>query len=133
MNEVNSLVLKAILKLTHQAEGEFLVVLKEHMKYMLPVLKNYIRSFESQNDCIYSIEEFYLNNEDTIKPVIFAKIIQYLYNQNVLSEEIILPWFNNPNSLPDHEIEDQKRLRSQKELILFVKWLSEAEEESDSD
>lgn len=133
MNEVNSLVLKAILKLTHQAGGDFLVTLKEHMKYMLPVIQNYIRSDESQKDCIYSLEEFYLSNDDTIKPVVFVKILQYLYDKNVLSEETILPWFNEPDYLPEHEVKDQKRLRGQKELILFTKWLSEAEEESDSD
>ena len=130
MKEVNSLVLKAILKLAHQESGDFFVILKEYMKHMLPVIKNYIRSHESQNDCIYSIEEFYLNNEDTIKPVVFAKIVQYLYNENVLEEEIILTWFKKPNSLPDHEVEDQRRLRTQKELILFTNWLASAEEES---
>lgn len=132
MKDVNALVLRAILKLAHQAEGEFFATLKVHMKTMLPVIQNYIRSVESQNDCIYSIEEFYLNNEETVTPVALTKIIKYLYDQSVLEEGVILKWFNKPNSLPDHVVEDQQRLRSKKELILFTKWLAEAEEESES-
>lgn len=130
MKEVNSLVLKAILKLAQQENADYYTTLNEYIKYLLPLIKNYIRSLESQKDCIYSIEEFCLNHEDILTPRVFIKIIQFLYDQNVLDEELIINWFSKPSSLPDHEVEDQKRLRSQKEVRLFMKWLNEAEEES---
>lgn len=135
MNEVNSLVVKAILKLIQNDGDDFFETLKNHMKYMLLVIKNYIRcnNVDSQNDCIYTIEEFFLNNEETLKYIDFSKTIQFLYNENVLDEEVIFAWFYKPKSLPDHELEDQKQFRSQKQIILLINWLKEAEEESSDD
>ena len=58
------------------------------------------------------------------------KIIHHLYEKDVLEEELILNWFNQPCSLPDNEIEDQERLRSQKAVISYINWFNEAEEEA---
>lgn len=97
---------------------------------MLPVVRNYIRSDQSQCDCIYAIEEFFLTNEHSLKPIAFIKCIQYLYEKDLFDEDTILDWYSKPKSLPDHEIEQQKKLRTQKEVQMFVSWLQEAEEES---
>lgn len=134
MKDVNSLVIKAILNLACQSEDkDYFSVVKSHLNHLLPLVRNYIRSDESQNDCIYALEEYCLNNESILTPMNFIKIIQYLYDNSVLDEDIIVSWFKEPKMLPDHETEDQKKLRSRKEVILFIKWLLEAEEESSSD
>lgn len=133
MNEVNSLVIKAILKLAQKDDKDFLTLVKYQLKHLLPLVQNYIRSVESQNDCIYALEEFYLSNENILTSLIFTKIIQYLYDENILDEDVILSWYFKPKILEDHETIEQKKLRSEKEITLFVKWLNEAEEESSDD
>lgn len=128
MKEVNSNLIKALLKLAEEKDN-FDKAVREYFDHMLPMIKNYIRSIDSQKDCIYAIEEFFLLNNQ-YKPATFTKILDYLYDNNVLEEDLIISWFKKPQSLPDHEIEEQQTLRSQKEIRLFIKWLEEAEEES---
>lgn len=131
MKEVNSLLIKALLKLAEE-KGEFHKTIREYLDHMLPMIKNYIRSIDSQRDCIYAIEEFFLLNNN-YKPVILTKIIDYLYDKNILEEDLIISWYKQPQSLPDHEIKEQTNLRAQKEIKLFIKWLEEAEEEDDDE
>lgn len=132
MNVVNSFVIKVLLQITLKLEGNFFANFKSNLIYCLPIIQNYIKSRSSQNDCIYTLEEFLLNNEDHVSCLNFVKIIQYFYQENILEEEIILNWFYKAENLPDHGTEEQAKLRKSKEIQLFIKWLEEAEEESSS-
>ncbi|KAI7692881.1 40S ribosomal protein S19 [Sarcoptes scabiei] len=130
VKEVNSIVTRALLNLSLTAQKNLYPILKSNLDYGLPIIQNYIKSNESQNNCLYTIEEFHLNNRDRVTSIILVKIIQYLYEKNVLEEDIILDWFYKPNILPDHERAEQTMLRSYKEIQLFIKWLEEAEVET---
>ena len=117
---------------------------------------NYIRSEESQTDCIYSIEVGYdevnlsLGFADVLNVFItcmqkvsvadqcvrssLVKILHHLYNNDVLSEEVILEWHRNPKTAADDDQDDLATRQSiRKQVTSFITWLQEAEEESESD
>ena len=59
INEVNSLLTKAVLELPIKSstnQQQYTQQLKQNFRRLLPVLKNYIRSGESQHNCIAAIE-----------------------------------------------------------------------------
>lgn len=58
------------------------------------------------------------------------KIIQQLYEQDIVDEEIILEWGQKPSKKYVSKEDSQQIL---KEADPFLKWLGEAEEESDED
>lgn len=129
IKEVNSLVIKAILKLSQKSLNdsaspqEFVKALHSSLQYFNPLLSNYIKSASSQMDCLLAIEEFMGCNKE-FSPA-FVKILSILYDKNILSETAILKWHGI--SSPDLSSE-QVLLRKQADG--FVKWLQEAEEES---
>lgn len=58
LKELNCLVVKAILNLSNDkpTPAAYLAELKKRIKYFDPVLKKYIRSLDSQKDCLSAIE-----------------------------------------------------------------------------
>lgn len=52
-----------------------------------------------------------------------VKVLHWFYEKDVLSEDVILPWFEKLNQTSRLRIKIQP----------FVKWLQEADEETDSD
>lgn len=141
VNEVNALVIKALLNLARNSNNQqqgnsnhhFLQTINSNLKYGLPIIRNYIKSISSQNDCIYAVEEFQLQNKESISSLYLVKIIEFLYEENILEEDLILKWFYRPKSLSNHLTSEQETLRKSKEIGLFIKWLEEAEEESSDD
>ena len=108
------------------------------LKYFTPLFHNYVKSIESQRDCLYSMEHFALSKASTFTPGVFVKTLNYLYDEEILAEEVILHWHKNHAPLPSLFINknqsidtlSQKKLRDSKLMINFVNWLAEAEEES---
>ncbi|XP_076343757.1 eukaryotic translation initiation factor 2B subunit epsilon isoform X2 [Tachypleus tridentatus] len=132
MKEVNTLVMKAILEIPKQGSQEplqpqvYLVALKPLLSQLLPLMKNYVRSKESQLDCLSALEEFGIVNEEL--GVIIMKVLHFLYEKDILSEPVILEWYSNPPVLGDLDPAEQNLLR--RKVQPFIKWLEEAEEES---
>ena len=70
-----------------------------------------------------------------------CKLIMMLYEEDVLEDDAIFDWYSNVKPLPqlmvfgDESIEanSQVELRKEEVLVKFIKWLEEAEEESDSE
>ncbi|KAH9414859.1 DnaJ sub C member 3, partial [Dermatophagoides pteronyssinus] len=110
VNEVNALVIKALLNLARNSNNQqqgnsnhhFLQTINSNLKYGLPIIRNYIKSISSQNDCIYAVEEFQLQNKESISSLYLVKIIEFLYEENILEEDLILKWFYRPKSLSNH-------------------------------
>ena len=133
MKDLNALVIKAILDLPECEDSSYFPRLKPVLDHLLPLIRNYIKSKDSQNDCITSVEEYCLGNDKRITALVFVKLINYLYDKEVLKEDIILEWHKNPKPLAEFDLEEQDQLRSLKPIHGFVQWLKEAEEESSDD
>ena len=139
INEVNTLVLQAVLEVPElliTEKREYGVKMVESMPKCLPVLKNYIRDDSSQLDCLLALEEFHLNRSDLFTISHLVKVIQTLYDEDVLEEDNILEWYEKRNELPGllHPAVDEKRqnvMRQDQLVVTFIKWLQEAEEESE--
>ncbi|XKL63359.1 hypothetical protein PGB90_005723 [Kerria lacca] len=125
VNEVNYNILRAILSIQMNQEKPTMKEILQHvdskLKYFTPILRNYIKNEEAQRDCLPAIEDVVFTSDKlkTISP----KIIQFLYDKDILSEEIILSWFDD---ISKNDVHNVKNI-----LIPFIKWLNEAEEESD--
>ncbi|XP_050534764.1 translation initiation factor eIF-2B subunit epsilon [Daktulosphaira vitifoliae] len=128
--EANFQVIRAILTLNSAVELEALnqvryyAQLQSKLNYFLPLLKNYIKNVDSCEDCLLAIEDT-AKGEEMLNSVV-VKVIHHLYETNILSEESILKW---------HEKDGNgvfgKTIREKTSKL--VKWLKEAEEETDSD
>ncbi|XP_022167672.1 translation initiation factor eIF-2B subunit epsilon [Myzus persicae] len=128
--EANFQVIRAMLTLNSKAELEALnqvryyAQLQSKLDYFLPVLKNYIKSTDSCEDCLSAIEDI-AKGEELLNTVI-VKVIHHLYNMNILSEESILKWHEKE--------EDTQFARTIREKAnKLIEWLKDAEEETDSD
>ncbi|KAK0162777.1 hypothetical protein PV327_006523 [Microctonus hyperodae] len=116
-------------------------VLKVMISYFEPILQNYIKTENAQEDCLRAFEAVANITES------FLGIAQYLlhllYEKDILSEEKILQWYdrenNNENNDDDNndDDDDDDEVLYNKEIRVaiqpFIKWLSEAEEDSSSD
>jgi len=128
--EANFQVIRAMLTLNSKDELEALnqvryyTQLQSKLDYFLPLLKNYIKTTDSCEDCLSAIEDI-AKGEELLNTVI-VKVIHHLYNMNVLSEESILKW---------HEKEEDTHFaRTVREKAnKLIEWLKDAEEETDSD
>lgn len=131
ISEVTENVIKAILSLpvhdlTHNklpvTNASYQKILKTAFDYFAPIVANYVKTEDAQLDCLRAIEE----SARTIGELkIFVKhLFHLLYDRDILSEEKILQWFYE-------EDETQDIVRCS--VKPFVKWLEEAEEDSDDD
>lgn len=128
--EANFQVIRAMLTLNNKAELEALNQVRyfsqliSKLNYFLPVLKNYIKSTDSYEDCLSAIEDV-AKSEEMLNTVAI-KVIHHLYNENVLSEESILKWHQK-----DEDSHFAKSIRKKADKL--IEWLKDAEEETDSD
>ena len=65
------------------------------MKYFTPLFKNYIKKKMSQIDCLNFLEEYWSEYPEYAKCV--TQIFKYFYDEEVISEENILEWWNSPS------------------------------------
>uniref|UniRef100_A0A1B6LJB8 Translation initiation factor eIF2B subunit epsilon n=1 Tax=Graphocephala atropunctata TaxID=36148 RepID=A0A1B6LJB8_9HEMI len=126
MSEVNYHVMRALLTLP-RPDGAAWQQLASRLTYFMPILTNYIRSDAAQKDCLLAVEDIAGSHPEIMEVVM--KIINFLYEKEILSEEAILYWYCNPCSETD--IENGKRVR--KQVAPFISWLEKAEEETSDD
>lgn len=128
--EANFQVIRAMLTLNSKAELETLnqaryySQLQSKLNYFLPVLRNYIKSTDSCEDCLSAIEDV-ASGEELLNMVV-VKIIHHLYDANILSEESIIKWHQK-----DENTQFSKNIREKTSKL--IEWLQDAEEETDSD
>ncbi|KRT81753.1 hypothetical protein AMK59_5175 [Oryctes borbonicus] len=123
LKEVNYNVVKAILNLPfqHSSGQQYLPALLRTLVYFSPILKNYVRNESAAEDCLQAIEDVAASNNELCECI--AKVLNWFYDKDHLSEEAILQWFRNLDS----------GSRVSARVMPFVKWLQEAEEASSSD
>lgn len=121
LNEVNFFVVKAAFSLPAVEDNE--EPLKGFMQVYNylgeKVLKNYIKGDSAMLDCLNATAEI-CEEKESLKQK-FMHIIKFMYDKDLLAEEVILTWYN-----------DVEMAWVKKSLQPLVKWFEEAEsEESD--
>jgi len=127
MEDVNTLVVKAMLSLPEALNPDsitgfkdYLTKLKPILKHFLPVLKNYIKKSTTQLECLRFLETYWTDHPKYIESITY--IMKFLYDEEVLTEESLITWFNKSSNQT-----------VKKHVEAFIRWLQEADEESDEE
>lgn len=95
----------------------------KHLKQYTPLLAAFTNQGRAELALLVKVQEFCFENMNFMK--VFQKIVVLFYKAKVLSEDIILKWYREAHSPKGKSIFlDQMRV--------FVEWLQNAEEESES-
>ena len=119
-------------------EKPYFAALQTALQHCLPLFRHYVSTKDSQRDCLLALENYLLVSENALfSTSILVRMLNHLYDKDVLGEEAILQWYQNPQLFPEmfHQIEGEDRtsLRQNRVLKTFVQWLLDAEEESSDD
>jgi len=95
-----------------------------HLKQYCPLLKESAKSGKAELALMLKIQEFCYENMNFLKS--FQRIILMLYHNEVLSEDVILKWYEDGHSSKGRSV----FLQAMKKM---VEWLQNAEEESDEE
>jgi translation initiation factor eIF-2B subunit epsilon len=122
LNEVNFYVVKAAfaLPVVRQRDDPLDGFLEVYKYLGEKVIKNYIKGDGAMVDCLNAVIEC-CGEFDKLKPKL-VRILHYLYNEDVLSEDVIISWHQD---LEDGWVKES--------LKKFIEWLEQSEEESESD
>uniref|UniRef100_A0A452TJV5 Translation initiation factor eIF2B subunit epsilon n=1 Tax=Ursus maritimus TaxID=29073 RepID=A0A452TJV5_URSMA len=96
------------------------------LKSWSPVFRNYIKRAADHLEALAAIEDFFLEHETLSTSM--AKVLMALYQLEILAEETILSWFSQKDMT-----DKGRQLRKNQQLLRFIQWLKEAEEESSED
>jgi len=140
ITELCQAVIKALLELSIKDGITKVEQMKEFdkiSKALHPLLTKYFNTGETQLYAVRAIEEYFLNIDDSATCSLLATCLHKLYEADILDEEVVLKWFSNPHQLNEFEFPDiegkRKELREYPNLLKFVHWLQEAEEEDSED
>ena len=106
--------------------------IKEKLTFFKSLILKYVKTESAQVDCIKGIEMQCAKEMDNFLPII-AKIVHFMYDTDVLSDDAILDWYHNAGS--DEEDDDELPNANAGDMVRqkmkpLIKWL---EEESDED
>ncbi|XP_065210089.1 translation initiation factor eIF2B subunit epsilon-like [Planococcus citri] len=132
VNDVNTNLIRAMLQIESSAVDssnslQFLQYTLSKLNHFMPLIENYIKTNDAQQDCLSAIEHYvnYHNatkSEEEYKTLlkILPKILHFFYDKNIIEEHEICSWHKK---IEIHE--------TQEALTSFITWLQEADEESD--
>ncbi|KAK6639313.1 hypothetical protein RUM43_007585 [Polyplax serrata] len=95
----------------------------KHLKQYTVLFEAFTNSQRSELQLMLRIQEFCYGNMNFMK--VFQKIILLFYKTDVLSEEVIIKWYNESHSV-------KGKMLFLDQMRKFVEWLQNAEEESES-
>ncbi|KAF7086826.1 hypothetical protein CFC21_090086 [Triticum aestivum] len=90
------------------------------------LLRNYTKTVDEEMEILLKFEEMCQDITKEFSPL-FSKILPYLYDKDVVSEDAILRWAE------EKENADESDKVFVKQSDAFIKWLKEAEEEEDEE
>ncbi|OAD52498.1 Translation initiation factor eIF-2B subunit epsilon [Eufriesea mexicana] len=135
MSEVTYNVIKAILSLPFHYLSEnkdnitnknYQTNLKIMVIYFYPIILNYVKTDDAQDDCLHAIEEVASTTQELLP--FLQHLLHMLYDKDILSEDKILEWYeSNDKDINSHNSQEEKVRNAIKP---FIKWLEEAEEDS---
>lgn len=159
---LHSLLTKCILEYPILADEckdskSYAVAIMKFLKTFLAIIKYYIKDEASSLCVLQSLEDTAVENPMILDSC--SKILYYLYDKDVLKEEVILKWYEDSpddsanqdyvsNDEEDEDREETDEIKRANEEIEegnvggervrnivkpFIEWLKDAEEESDSD
>ncbi|KZC07203.1 Translation initiation factor eIF-2B subunit epsilon [Dufourea novaeangliae] len=133
MREVTYNVIKAILSLPFHYLSEkkeavdnqnYQKNLKIMIIYFHPIILNYVKTEDAQDDCLRAVEEVASTTQELLP---FLKhLLHVFYDKDVLSEEKILEWYRSN----DKSINEFQNSNVRTVIRPFIKWLEEAEEDT---
>ncbi|XP_076277356.1 eukaryotic translation initiation factor 2B subunit epsilon isoform X2 [Lasioglossum baleicum] len=133
MSEVTYNVIKAILSLPIHYLSEKNETLnnqnyQQHLRIMVtyfePIILNYVKTEDAQEDCLRAMEEVATSTEELLPCL--QHLLHLFYDKDVLSEEKILEWYRC-SDYGTNEIQNNKLIVA---VEPFIRWLDEAEEDS---
>lgn len=133
MSEVTYNVIKAILSLPFHYLSEMKETVTNHnyqrnlkimLTYFYPIILNYVKTEDGQDDCLRAIEETASSTQEILP--FLQHLLHLLYDTDVLSEEKILEWYEST----DKDIDAFQKNKIKTAIRPFIKWLEEAEEDS---
>uniref|UniRef100_A0A1D1Y333 Translation initiation factor eIF2B subunit epsilon n=1 Tax=Anthurium amnicola TaxID=1678845 RepID=A0A1D1Y333_9ARAE len=116
--------MKLALSVPHSAQIELLEKAKEVIEHWKSLLKHYMRTIDEEVEVILKFEEMCLDLESTTEfSPLFTRILVFLYDQEILSEDAIIAWAKEKEGADES---DRVLLRQAES---FIQWLEEAEVE----
>lgn len=100
--------------------------LKVMITYFNSIILNYVKNEHAQDDCLRALEDV-AGTTDELLPYV-QHLLHQFYDRDILAEEKILEWYELAG-----EDEDVLRNKVRNAVQPFIKWLKEAEEDSESD
>lgn len=139
IRQVSYSVIKAILSLPlqlTQLPDNYRRTLKTMLTYFKPIIANYIKTENAQEDCLRAIQDVACSNQQLILPCT-QYLLHFFYDNDILFEEKIIEWYeqdcNDNQDAGDYlnNAADENIAKALKNSVLpFVQWLKEAEEDS---
>lgn len=125
-SEVVVLIWKTLMSVVEWNKKEDLVAEQamRHLRTYAPLMEAFSKTAKAQLALIIRIQEYCYENMNFLK--VFHKIIVLLYKADVLTEDIIIEWYNRAHSNKGKSVflEQTKP---------FIEWLTGAEEESEEE
>lgn len=139
IDEVTIIVIQALLQLpSGESSKEYKSQLFATVDKFFALIKNYIRTVDSQAISLPAIEEVHLVNGNRFNVDCLVRLLKHFYDKELIEDDVIVHWFNSSPPLPQllfEECAPEKRKSLRKDALLrnFVQWLEGSSEEDDSD
>ncbi|XP_006648090.2 translation initiation factor eIF-2B subunit epsilon isoform X1 [Oryza brachyantha] len=119
-------VMRSALVAAQSTNGSLLKTTAEALGKWKDLLRNYTKSVDEEMEILLKFEEMCQENAKEFSPL-FSKILPYLYDKEVVSEDAILRWAE------EKENADESDKVFVKQSEAFIQWLKEAEEEDEEE
>ncbi|XP_062220686.1 uncharacterized protein LOC133920062 [Phragmites australis] len=119
-------IMKSALVAAHSTNGTLLKTTAEALGKWKDLLRNYTKTVDEEMEILLKFEEMCQETTKEFAPL-FSKILPFLYDKEIVSEDAILRWVEEK----EHADESDKVFVKQSEA--FIQWLKEAEEEDEEE
>ncbi|XP_062221600.1 uncharacterized protein LOC133920954 [Phragmites australis] len=119
-------IMKSALVAAQSANDPLLKTTAEALGNWKDLLRNYTKTVDEEMEILLKFEEMCQETTKEFYPL-FSKILPFLYDKEVVSEDAILRWAEEK----EHADESDKVFVKQSEA--FIQWLKEAEEEDEEE